>query len=58
MSEQIPINPNILKWARKRSGYTIEEISKNFQKLMRGKMRIPIQHTNNLKNYPTPTNAR
>lgn len=33
MSEQIPINSNVLKWARERSGFSLEEISKKYSKI-------------------------
>ena len=33
MSKWIPINPNVLKWARETSGYQLDELAKNFSKL-------------------------
>lgn len=33
MADQIPISPAVLKWARERAGYSLEELSKNHKKL-------------------------
>ncbi len=33
MSEQIPITPTVLKWARERAGYTVDDISKQYKKI-------------------------
>ncbi|RJP27114.1 MAG: ImmA/IrrE family metallo-endopeptidase [Candidatus Omnitrophota bacterium] len=33
MRKEIPITPDVLKWARERSGYKIEEISKRYKKI-------------------------
>lgn len=33
MSEAIPITPSVIKWARERSGYTIDDIAKVYKKI-------------------------
>ncbi len=38
MAEYIQgINPTIIKWARERSGYTLQEVAKSFNIVIRGR---------------------